>query len=157
MEMSNKLFFGFVAMCIIAGWLLGKGCSQTAYKTILRRDTVTNVQIIPRQVFVKPEVLVKSILVPYKDTIRLSERIPCDTSFIAQADSVITSTGDTINVAFTHKVNESYFSMIVKPRPDSILTKTIEVPVIKEVSTTEIGWIISALAIGLGIGLLGGK
>jgi hypothetical protein len=35
------------------------------------------------------------------------------------------------------------------------LTKTIEIPIIQESKTTDIGWIISAFAIGLGIGILG--
>jgi hypothetical protein len=86
----------------------------------------------------------------------VKEQLPCDSAFIAQADSVITTTGDTIQVAFSHiPFDKSFFSMVVKPRPDSILTKTIEIPIIQESKTTDIGWIISAFAIGLGIGILG--
>lgn len=153
----NKLVLGMIALAMIAGFLFGKGCQKTAYKSILRHDTVKTVQTIARPVFVKPEVLIKSILVPYKDTMLVKEQIPCDTSFIAQADSVITTTGDTVNVSFNHSKEKSYFSMVVKPRPDSILTKTIEIPAMQDKQTTDIGWIISAFAIGIGIGLLGGK
>lgn len=156
MTNMNSLVFGMIAMALIAGFLFGKGCQENPYKTILRRDTVKTVQTINRPVFVKPEVRVKQILIPYKDTMYVKEQLPCDSSFIAQADSVITTTGDTIQVAFSHNpFDKSFFSMVVKPRPDSILTKTIEIPVMVESKTNDIGWIISAFAIGLGIGILG--
>ena len=152
----NSLIFGLVALGLIAGFLFGKGCQEMPYKLIQKRDTIKSIQTINRPVFVKPVVRVKQILVPYKDTMYVKEQLPCDSSFIAQADSVITTTGDTIQVAFTHNpFDKSFFSMVVKPRPDSILTKTIEIPVIQESKTTDIGWILSAFAIGLGVGLLG--
>lgn len=154
----NSLVIGMMSMALIAGFLFGKGCQENPHKSILRRDTVKTVQIIERPVFIKPEVRVKEILIPYKDTMYVKEQLPCDSAFIAQADSVITTTGDTIQVAFSHiPFDKSFFSMVVKPRPDSILTKTIEIPVIQESKTTDIGWIISAFAIGLGIGILGGS
>jgi hypothetical protein len=156
MDNMNRIIWAMIAMALIAGFLFGKGCQGKGYKSILRHDTVKTIQTIARPVFVKPEVRVKQILVPYRDTMYVKEQLPCDSAFIAQADSVITTTGDTIQVAFSHvPFDKSFFSMVVKPRPDSILTKTIEIPVIQESKTTEFGWIISAFAIGLGIGILG--
>ena len=156
MTNMNSLVIGMISMALIAGFLFGKGCQEKGYKSILRHDTVKTVQTIARPVFVKPDVRVKQILIPYHDTMYVKEQLPCDSAFIAQADSVITTTGDTIQVAFSHvPFDKSFFSMVVKPRPDSILTKTIEIPVIQESKTTDIGWIISAFAIGLGIGILG--
>ena len=156
MTNMNSLVIGMITMALIAGFLFGKGCQEKGYKSILRRDTVKTIQTIARPVFVKPEVRVKQILIPYMDTMYVKEQLPCDSAFIAQADSVITTTGDTIQVAFSHiPFDKSFFSMVVKPRPDSILTKTIEIPVIQESKTTEFSWIISAFAIGLGIGILG--
>jgi hypothetical protein len=156
MTNMNSLVIGMISMALIAGFLFGKGCQENPHKLIMRRDTVKSIQTIERPVFVKPDVRVKQILIPYKDTMYVKEQLPCDSAFIAQADSVITTTGDTIQVAFSHvPFDKSFFSMVVKPRPDSILTKTIEIPVIQESKTTEFGWIISAFAIGLGIGILG--
>jgi hypothetical protein len=152
----NRIIWAMISMALIAGFLFGKGCQEKGYKSILRRDTIKSVQTIERPVFIKPDVRVKQILVPYHDTMYVKEQLPCDSAFIAQADSVITTTGDTIQVAFSHiPFDKSFFSMVVKPRPDSILTKTIEIPIIQESKTTEFGWIISAFAIGLGIGILG--
>jgi hypothetical protein len=83
-------------------------------------------------------------------------QIPCDTPFIAHSDSIITTTNDTIHVAFTNNpATNSYFSILFRPRPDSIITTTVKVPVETVKTTTDLGWVISAFAIGLGIGLLG--
>jgi hypothetical protein len=155
----DKAVFGMIIGGIILGFILGMefdGCGKKPYKSILRRDTVQSIQTIERPVFVKPDVRVKQILIPYKDTMYVKEQLPCDSAFIAQADSVITNTGDTIQVAFSHKpFDKSYFSMVVKPRPDSILTRTIEIPIVHEEKSTDIAWIISSFAIGIGIGILG--
>jgi hypothetical protein len=155
----DKAVFGMIIGGIILGFFLGMefdGCGKKPYKPILRRDTVQSIQTIERPVFVKPDVRVKQILIPYKDTMYVKEQLPCDSAFIAQADSVITTTGDTIQVAFSHNpFDKSYFSMVVKPRPDSILTRTIEIPIVREEKSTDIAWIISSFAIGIGIGILG--
>jgi len=155
----DKAVFGMVIGGIILGFVLGMefdGCGKKPYKSILKRDTVQSIQTIERPVFVKPDVRVKQILIPYKDTMYVKEQLPCDSAFIAQADSVITTTGDTIQVAFSHNpFDKSYFSMVVKPRPDSILTRTIEIPIVHEEKSTDIAWIISSFAIGIGIGILG--
>ena len=155
----DKAVFGMIIGGIILGFVMGMefdGCGKKPYKSILRRDTVQSIQTIERPVFVKPDVRVKQILIPYKDTMYVKEQLPCDSAFIAQADSVITTTGDTIQVAFSHNpFDKSFFSMVVKPRPDSILTKTIEIPIVHEEKSTDIAWIISSFAIGIGIGILG--
>lgn len=157
--MTNKihwLVLGTMALVLIFGFMIGKGCQQNGHKSILRRDTVEKVRIQAREVFVKPEVLIKSILVPYRDTMYVREQIPCDSAFIAQADSVITTTGDTINVAFNHNPFAlSYFSMVVKPRPDSIIIREISTEVLKVETKTEFSWIVSAFIAGIAIGVIG--
>ncbi len=103
--MTDKMHWivlGMMATILALGFLIGKGCQENSPKLILRHDTVEKVRIQPREVFVKPDVRIKSILIPYRDTMYVTEQLPCDSAFIAQADSVITSTGDTINVAFSH-------------------------------------------------------
>jgi len=148
------LVLGMMALTMLLGYVLGSGCQEKAQESIVRHDTVEKVRIQPREVFVKPDVRVKSILIPFKDTIYLTKQIPCDSAFIAQADSVITTTGDTINVAFSHNpLSQSFFSMVVKPRPDSIIVKEINVEKVEK--ETDIAWIVSSFVVGLAIGILG--
>lgn len=143
--------------CVLAlGFLIGKGCQENSQKSIVRRDTIEKVRIQPREVFVKPDVRIKSIFVPYRDTMYVTEQLPCDSAFIAQADSVITTTGDTINVAFSHNpLSESFFHMVVKPRPDSIIFREIIVEKVKTEKETDFGWIVASFIAGITIGILG--
>lgn len=150
------IILGMMACVLALGFMIGKGCQENSHKSILRHDTIEKVRIQPREVFIKPDVRIKSILVPYRDTMYVTERIPCDSSFIAQADSVITTTGDTINVAFSHNpLSESFFHMVVKPRPDSIIFREIIVEKVKTEKQAEWSWIISAFVTGIAIGILG--
>lgn len=159
--MTDKMHYIILGMmaCVLAlGFLIGKGCQENSHKLILRHDTIEKVRIQPREVFVKPDVRIKSILVPYRDTMYVAKEIPCDSAFIAQADSVITTTGDTINVAFSHNpLSESFFHMVVKPRPDSIIFREIIVEKVKTEETTDFGWIVASLVTGIAIGILGTK
>lgn len=159
--MTDKMHWIVLGMmaCILAlGFLIGKGCQENGHKLILRHDTIEKVRIQPREVFVKPDVRIKSILVPYRDTMYVTEQLPCDSAFIAQADSVITTTGDTINVAFSHNpLSESFFHMVVKPRPDSIIFREIIVEKVKTEGTTDFGWIVASFIAGITIGILGTK
>jgi hypothetical protein len=155
-DSMNRIIWAMIAMALIAGFLFGKGCQEKGYKSILRRDTIEKVRIQPREVFVKPDVRIKSIMVPYHDTMYVKEQLPCDSAFIAQADSVITTTGDTINVAFSHNpLSESFFHMVVKPRPDSIIFREIIVEKVKTEDRTDFGWIVASLVTGIAIGILG--
>lgn len=157
--MTDKMHYivlGMMACVLALGFLIGKGCQENSHKSIVRRDTVEKVRIQPREVFVKPDVRIKSILVPYRDTMYVTEKLPCDSAFIVQADSVITTTGDTINVALSHNpLSESFFHMIVKPRPDSIIFREIVVESTKIEKQTEWAWIVTALTAGIAIGILG--
>ena len=159
--MTDKMHWLVLCMmaCVLAlGFLIGKGCQENGHKSIVRRDTIEKVRIEPREVFVKPDVRIKSILVPYRDTMYVTKQIPCDSAFIAQADSVITTTGDTINVAFSHNpLSESFFHMVVKPRPDSIIFREIVVEKVKTEQTTDFAWIVSAFIAGIAVGILGTK
>jgi len=157
--MTDKMHYIILGMmaCVLAlGFLIGKGCQENSHKLILRHDTIEKVRIQPREVFVKPDVRIKSIMVPYHDTMYVKEQLPCDSAFIAQADSVITTTGDTINVAFSHNpLSESFFHMVVKPRPDSIIFREIIVEKVKTEDRTDFGWIVASLVTGIAIGILG--
>lgn len=117
-----------------------------------KADTVT--QIVARAVTIRDTIRVKSVMVKYKDTAYFIERpinIPCnDTAFIAQSDSVITDTKDTVNMAFTYSNGLGYFSLVLRPRPDSI--KTITVPVIHERTPWE--WLAPVFVIGVALGIL---
>lgn len=159
--MTDKMHWivlGLMACVLALGFLIGKGCQENSHKLILRHDTIEKVRIQPREVFVKPDVRIKSILVPYRDTMYVKEQLPCDSAFIAQADSVITTTGDTINVAFSHNpLSESFFHMVVKPRPDSIIFREIVVEKVKTEETTDFGWIVASFIAGITIGILGTK
>lgn len=159
--MTDKMHWIVLCMvaCVLAlGFLIGKGCQENSHKSIVRRDTIEKVRIQPREVFIKPDVRIKSILVPYRDTMYVAKELPCDSAFIVQADSVITTTGDTINVAFSHNpLSESFFHMIVKPRPDSIIFREIIVENTKVEKQTEWAWIVSAFVTGIAIGILGTK
>lgn len=159
--MTDKIHWLVLSMmaCVLAlGFLIGKGCQENSHKSIVRRDTVERVRIQPREVFVKPDVRIKSILIPYRDTMYVTKQIPCDSAFIAQADSVITTTGDTINVAFSHNpLAESFFHMVVKPRPDSIIFREIVVEKVKTEQTTDFAWIVSAFIAGIAVGIIGTK
>lgn len=157
--MTDKMHYivlGMMACVLALGFLIGKGCQENSHKSIVRHDTVEKVIIQPREVFVKPDVRIKSILVPYRDTMYVKEQLPCDSAFIAQADSVITTTGDTINVAFSHNpLSESFFHMVVKPRPDSIIFREIVVEKVKTEKETDLAWIVASLVTGIAIGILG--
>ena len=157
--MTDKMHYivlGMMACVLALGFLIGKGCQENSHKLIVRHDTVEKVRIQPREVFIKPDVRIKSILVPYRDTMYVKEQLPCDSAFIAQADSVITTTGDTINVAFSHNpLSESFFHMVVKPRPDSIIFREIVVEKVKTEKETDLAWIVASLVTGIAIGILG--
>lgn len=159
--MTDKMHWivlGLMACVLALGFLIGKGCQENSHKLILRHDTIEKVRIQPREIFVKPDVRIKSILVPYRDTMYVAEQLPCDSAFIAQADSVITTTGDTINVAFSHNpLSESFFHMVVKPRPDSIIFREIIVEKVKTEDRTDFGWIVASFIAGITIGILGTK
>lgn len=123
------------------------------------KDTVTKVTIIERPVTIRDSVHTKSVLVKTHDTTYFIDKpvsIPCgDTSFVAQSDSVITATKDTINMAFAYANRKGYFSLVFKPRPDSIIT--VQLPVVKTETKTEWAWLLGLFGLGLGIGSYAGK
>lgn len=114
-------------------------------------DTIT--RVVTRPVTIRDTVRVKSVMVKYKDTTYFVERpikIPCgDTAFIAQSDSVITTTKDTVNMAFSYNKGYGHFSLVFKPRPDTL--QTITVPVIEQRTAWE--WLAPAFIIGLVLGV----
>lgn len=156
MKNMNTSVLIMIVFSIILGIIIGSGCENKNVVYERDIDTVLNIKTVERPVFAKPEVKIKTILVPVQDTLIVSKLIPCDTQFIAQADSVITTTKDTLHVSFTHNPrNNSYFSILFRPRPDSIITKTVELPVETIKTTTDLGWLVSAFTIGLAVGVLG--
>ena len=140
------LIIGFVS-----GLHIGKGEKRMT-------DTVTKVTVIERPVTIRDSVHTKSVTIKTKDTIYFLEKpveIPCgDTAFIAQSDSVITATQDTINMAFAYANRKGHFSLVYRPRPDSIKVVTLPTQVVTENNWS---WVIGALGIGLGLGVYYGK
>ena len=144
-------------LTLILGIVLGSSCHEPQPITIFKADTTTKVNIVERPVFISDTIKVKSVQVKYKDYFNTDTvNIPCnDTSFIAQADSVITSTNDTINMAFNYAKRKGFFSLVFKPRPDSIIT--VQLPVVKTETKTEWAWLLGLFGLGLGIGSYGSR
>jgi hypothetical protein len=143
-------FIGATVGLLIAIVTMFRDCNKPTF-TKGKADTVT--QIVTRPVTIRDTVRIKSLMVKYKDTAYFVERpisIPCgDTVFIAQSDSVITTTKDTVNMAFSYNRGFGHFSLVFKPRPDSI--QTITVPVVEKQTPWE--WLAPVFIIGLGLGL----
>lgn len=155
----DRIVIGMILLGIMLGYLIGNSCNEKTIKTLTKKDTVTQYVTKERPVFIKGDVKIKKILVPSVDTIRITQTIPCDTAFIVQADSVITSTKDTINIAFAHfpkwTGKKSEFSVVFKPRPDSIIMQTVNVPYEVQSSDYSLAWIVSAFVTGIAVGILG--
>ena len=145
-----------VAVLLIIGFVSGLHIGRTSEKRMT--DTVTKVQLIERPVTIRDSVHTKSVTIKTKDTIYFLDKpvvIPCgDTSFIAQSDSVITATRDTINMAFAYANRKGHFSLVYRPRPDSIKVITLPTEVVTE---NNWGWVVGALGVGLGLGVYYGR
>lgn len=143
-------FIGATVGLLIAIVTMFRDCNKPTF-TKGKPDTVT--KVVTRPVTIRDTVRVKSVMVKYKDTTYFVERpvkIPCgDTAFIAQSDSVITTTKDTVNMAFSYNKGYGHFSLVFKPRPDTL--QTITVPVIEERTAWE--WLAPAFIIGLVLGV----
>jgi hypothetical protein len=145
-----------LAVLLIIGFVSGLHVGRTSAKRVT--DTITRVEVLERPVTIRDSVHTKSVTIKTKDTIYFLDKpviIPCgDTSFIAQSDSVITATRDTINMAFAYANRKGHFSLVYRPRPDSI--KVITLPT--EVKTeNNWGWVVGALGVGLGLGVYYGR
>ena len=156
MSENSKFGIGLVmiaGLCILYGITIGRGCNKGTLQ-MAKPDTIT--RVIERPITIVDTIKTKSVLIQYKDSIYFVDKpvlIPCkDTAFIAQADSVITKTKDTINMAFNYRNGYGHFSLVFKPRPDSV--QTITVPIEKQ--TTNYEWMPAAFLTGLliGIGLM---
>ena len=145
-----------LAVLLIIGFVSGLHVGRTSQKRVT--DTITKVQLIERPVTIRDSVHTKSVTIKTKDTIYFLDKpvvIPCgDTSFIAQSDSVITATRDTINMAFAYANRKGHFSLVYRPRPDSIKVITLPTEVITE---NNWGWVVGALGVGLGLGVYYGR
>jgi hypothetical protein len=146
-----------VAVLLIIGFVSGLHIGKTSQKRVT--DTITQVQLIERPVTIRDSVHTKSVMIRNRDTVYFLDRpveIPCgDTAFVAQSDSVITATRDTINMAFAYANRKGYFSLVFKPRPDSIIT--VQLPVVKTETKTEWAWLLGLFGLGIGIGSYAGK
>lgn len=141
-----------IFLLIIAGF--AGGFELASRRDSHHRDTVKIVQVIERPVTIRDSVHTKSVLIKHHDTTYFVDKpveIPCgDTSFVAQSDSVITNTQDTINMAFAYANRKGYFSLVFKPRPDSIIT--VQLPIVKTETKTEWAWLLGLFGLGIGIG-----
>ena len=145
-----------IGVLLIIGFVSGLHIGRSGSKRVT--DTITQVQVLERPVTIRDSVHTKSVTIRNRDTIYFIDKpveIPCgDTAFIAQADSVITATQDTINMAFAYANRKGHFSLVYRPRPDSIKVITLPTQIEKE---TEWGWVVGALGIGLGLGAYYGR
>lgn len=148
-EVLNALVI--LAVLLIIGFVSGLHMGKSSNRMT---DTVTKVTVIERPVTIRDSVHTKSVTIKTKDTIYFLEKpieIPCgDTAFIAQSDSVITATQDTINMAFAYANRKGHFSLVYRPRPDSIKVITLPTEIRTENNWS---WVIGALGIGLGLGV----
>jgi hypothetical protein len=145
-----------LAVLLIIGFVSGLHVGRTSQKRVT--DTITTVQLIERPVTIRDSVHTKSVTIKTKDTIYFLDKpviIPCgDTAFVAQSDSVITATQDTINMAFAYANRKGHFSLVYRPRPDSIKVVTLPTEVVTDNNWS---WVIGALGIGLGLGVYYGR
>jgi hypothetical protein len=145
-----------LAVLLIIGFVSGLHVGRTSQKRVT--DTITQVQLIERPVTIRDSVHTKSVTIKTKDTIYFLDKpvvIPCgDTAFVAQSDSVITATRDTINMAFAYANRKGHFSLVYRPRPDSIKVITLPTEVVTENNWS---WVVGALGIGLGLGVYYGR
>jgi hypothetical protein len=145
-----------LAVLLIIGFVSGLHVGRTSQKRVT--DTITRVEVLERPVTIRDSVHTKSVTIKTKDTIYFLDKpvvIPCgDTAFIAQSDSVITATRDTINMAFAYANRKGHFSLVYRPRPDSIKVVTLPTEVVTENNWS---WVIGALGIGLGLGVYYGR
>jgi len=145
-----------VAVLLIIGFVSGLHVGKTSQKRVT--DTITTVQLIERPVTIRDSVHTKSVTIKTKDTIYFLDKpvvIPCgDTAFVAQSDSVITATRDTINMAFAYANRKGHFSLVYRPRPDSIKVITLPTQVVTENNWS---WVVGALGLGLGFGVYYGR
>jgi len=153
--MMNRNFiacFMWALLMLLIGLSYGHSCNKGSGG---KSDTSFVTKLVERPVYIKDTIKVKSIQLKYKDYFHTDTvDIPCnDTNFIAQADSVITSTNDTINMAFNYTNRRGYFSLVYRPRPDSIQVKTITVPVEEK---QNYGYLVGTFGLGLVLGVLGG-
>ena len=153
--MMNRDFFACVMwalLMLLIGLSFGHSCNKSSKG---KSDTSVVTKLVERPVYIKDTIKVKSIQLKYKDYFHTDTvDIPCnDTNFIAQADSVITSTNDTINMAFNYTNRRGYFSLVYRPRPDSIQVKTITVPIEEK---QNYGYLVGTFGLGLVLGVLSG-
>jgi hypothetical protein len=145
-----------LAVLLIIGFVSGLHVGRTSQKRVT--DTITTVQLIERPVTIRDSIHTKSVTIKTKDTIYFLDKpvvIPCgDTAFVAQSDSVITATRDTINMAFAYANRKGHFSLVYRPRPDSIKVITLPTEVRTE---NNWGWVVGALGLGIGLGVYYGK
>jgi hypothetical protein len=145
-----------LAVLLIIGFVSGLHVGRTSQKRVT--DTITRVEVLERPVTIRDSVHTKSVTIKTKDTIYFLDKpvvIPCgDTAFVAQSDSVITATQDTINMAFAYANRKGHFSLVYRPRPDSIKVVTLPTEVVTE---NNWGWVVGALGIGLGLGVYYGR
>ena len=151
----SRACLAWCALTLILGIFLGSSCHESASVTMFNNDTTTQVQIVERPVYISDTIRVKSIQLKYKDYFYTDTvNIPCnDTNFIAQADSIITPTSDTINMAFNYANRKGFFSLVYRPRPDSIQVQTITVPV---EAKQNYGFLVGTFGLGLVLGVVAG-
>ena len=70
------------------------------------------------------------------------------------SDTIFVPSGDTVNLSFNYLNSLGNFGMVFKPKSDSIIIKTIEVPI--ENKSNQIGYFVGSFGIGAILGIIAG-
>ena len=148
----DKSIYIAIFILIVSSFFIGKGCQDLPVNPIK-----TEYQVIPYPTYIIDTIKVKQVELKYQDKIYFdSVRIPCgDTAFTVHSDTIFVPSGDTVNLSFNYLNNSGNFGMVFKPKSDSIITKTVEIPQEKN-DANNIGYFVGSFGIGAILGILVG-
>lgn len=152
---TTQAIVSFAMISALLFWILDyTSCGVPTKTQRITTDTISQVRIVERPVYISDTIRIKSVSWRTRDSIIfVKDEVPCgDTSFIAQADSVLLPTGDTLNLAFNYWERKGSFSVVYRPRPDSIVTRTVHIPVMQE-TKSNLEYIFGAFGVGILVGI----
>jgi hypothetical protein len=146
----DKMIYFAIFIIVVSTFFIGRGCQDLPVN-----PTVTEYKVIPYPTYRIDTIKVKQVEIKYQDKIYFdSVHIPCgDTAFIVHSDTIFVPSGDTINMSFNYKNNLGNFGLLYKPKPDSIIVKTIQVP---EQNNSNYGYFVGSFGIGAILGIIAG-
>lgn len=138
-------------LCVALGFTIGKGCENLP---INPKETI-KIEKLHYPKYINDTVKIISLKTKYINTVNTdSIKIPCgDTNFIVLSDTVFVPSGDTINMSFNYFNNLGRFGLEYKPKADSIIYKTIELPTNNDTGNN-VGYFVGSFGIGAILGIL---